>query len=254
VRLIRFLSLASMACALSIALPRAASAQQITVSAAAGLNDAFKEPAPPSEAAQPGTTVRLNFAASGARLQPIDQGAPAGVLASADQETMDRAADRQPTAPGTRRDLATSRLVPIEPAQGGTGIRMQQDLAGPAVRRIAVAGLPTAPVGRYARQALDAAGLRAALEPKSAQADSVRQVLDCVARGEADAGFVHRTDARMPGDRVAVVLEPPTAFRVSYPVAAAQDSRQPATARAFVEFLGIDAARRVPDRFGFGRP
>lgn len=48
----------------ALALPLAAAAQQITVSAAASLTDAFKEIGPKFEAAKSGATVRFNFAAS----------------------------------------------------------------------------------------------------------------------------------------------------------------------------------------------
>ncbi len=251
-RIAHLLSLASLACALSQ--PLAAPAQQITVSAAASLTDAFKELAPKFEAARPGATVRFNFVASGVLLQQIDQGAPVDVFASADQETMDRAADRKLIAPGTRRNFAANSLVLVEPARGGTGIKTLQDLSGPAVQRIAVGKTATVPVGRYTRQVLESARLWTTLEPKFVQADSVRQVLDYVARGEADAGFVYRTDARIMGDKVKVVLEPSVATPVSYPVAAVRDSPQPALAKAFIDFLGTDAARQTLDKFGFGKP
>ena len=73
----------------ALALAGAASAQQLTVSAAASLTDAFKALAPQFEAGKPGVTVRYNFAASGTLLQQISQGAPVDVLASADQATLD---------------------------------------------------------------------------------------------------------------------------------------------------------------------
>ena len=60
----------------------------------------------------------------------------------------------------------------------------------------------TVPVGRYTQQALQAANLWDPLAAKFVQADSVRQVLDYVARGEVDAGFVYRTDAKQLADKV----------------------------------------------------
>ncbi|MEH3085784.1 MAG: molybdate ABC transporter substrate-binding protein [Xylophilus ampelinus] len=237
-----------------LALPLAVAAQQITVSAAASLTDAFKEIGQRFEASRPGASVRFNFAASGVLLQQIDQGAPADVFASADQETMDRAADRKLLAAGTRRNFAGNALVLIEPTRDAVGIGSLRALAAPAVRRIAIGKPATVPVGRYTRAALEGAGLWAALEPKFVQADSVRQVLDYVARGEADAGFVYRTDARIMAGKVTVSLEPGGVPPVRYPVAVVQDSRQQALAREFVDFLGSDAARQVLGRFGFDRP
>lgn len=232
----------------------AASAQQLTVSAAASLTDAFKELAPRFEAAKPGVTVRFNFAASGVLLQQISQGAPVDVFASADQETMNRAADQKLVDTDSRVNFANNTLVLIEPAQGGPGIKALQDLGGPTVKRIAVGKVATVPVGRYTQQALTAANLWTPLEPKFVQADSVRQVLDYVARGEVDAGFVYRTDAAIMGDKVKIVLTPSGNTPVTYPVAVVSESRQKAVARDFVAFLGSDAAQQVLARYGFGRP
>ncbi len=242
------------ALAAALVLPWAACAQQLTVSAAASLTDAFKELGPRFEAMKPGTTVRFNFAASGVLLQQIGQGAPVDVFASADQETMNRAADQKLVDTGTRVNFASNTLVLIEPAQGGRGLQSLQDLSGPTVKRIAVGKVATVPVGRYTQQALTTANLWTPLEPKFVQADSVRQVLDYVARGEADAGFVYRTDAALMGDKVKIVLTPTGNAPVTYPVAVVSESRQKALARDFVAFLASVAAQPVLTRYGFGRP
>jgi molybdate transport system substrate-binding protein len=240
--------------ALALALPLAAAAQQITVSAAASLTDAFKELGPKFEAAKPGVTVRFNFAASGVLLQQISQGAPVDVFASADQETMDRGAGQKLVDTDTRRNFASNSLVLIEPAKDGVGIKSLQDLSGPAVKKIAVGKVATVPVGRYTRQALDAAKLWTPLEPKFVQADSVRQVLDYVGRGEVEAGFVYRTDAAVMADKVRIVLSPEGHTPVSYPVAVVTESKQKAVARDFVNFLSTDAAQQVLAKYGFGKP
>src|SRR4051812_14327259 len=106
----------------ALTLPLSASAQQITVSAAASLTDAFKELGPKFEASKPGATVRFNFAASGVLLQQISQGAPVDVFASADQETMNRATEQKLIDTATRKNFASNSLVLIEPAKEGVGI------------------------------------------------------------------------------------------------------------------------------------
>jgi molybdate transport system substrate-binding protein len=240
--------------ALALALPLAAAAQQITVSAAASLTDAFKELGPKFEAGKPGTTVRFNFAASGVLLQQISQGAPVDVFASADQETMNRAVDQKLIDTATRKNFVTNSLVLIEPAKDGPGIKGLQDLGGPTVRKIAIGKTATVPVGRYTKEVLDGANLWAPLEPKFVQADSVRQVLDYVSRGEAEAGFVYRTDAAIMGDKVKVVLTPGGHTPVSYPVAVIGESKEKALAKDFVAFLSTDAAQQTLAKFGFGKP
>lgn len=237
-----------------MALSVAASAQQLTVSAAASLTDAFKEIGTRFEAARPGTTVRMNFAASGVLFQQIAQGAPVDVFATADQATMDRAASQKLIDLPTRRNFAANSLVLVEPAQGGAGLKALQDLTGAAVKKIAVGKVATVPVGRYTKEALDTATLWQVLEPKFVFADSVRQVLDYVARGEVEAGFVYRTDATLMGDKVRIASTVPGHTPVTYPMAVVADSKQKALAADFAAFVASDAGQQVLARFGFGKP
>jgi molybdate transport system substrate-binding protein len=239
---------------LALILPISAPAQQLTVSAAASLTNAFKEIGSQFEASRPGTTVRLNFAASGVLLQQINQGALVDVFASADQETMNRASARNLIDTATRQDFAANSLVLIEPSHGGIGLKTLQDLTRPEVKKIAIGKTETVPVGRYTRETLEAAGLWALLSPRFVQADSVRQVLDYVNRGEVEAGFVYRTDAALMHDKVRVVLTAAGHAPVAYPIAVVADSRQQTLAKEFIAFLSTSQARAVLTRFGFGHP
>ncbi len=238
----------------AMVLPPAAAAQQLTVSAAASLTEAFKEIGARFEASKTGVTVRFNFGASGVLIQQIEQGAPVDVFASADQETMNSGVERKLVDADTRRDFAANTVVLIVPAQDGPPVRALADLSGAAVKRIAIGKPASVPVGRYTKQALDAAGLWAALESKFVQGDSVRQVLDYVARGEAEAGFVYRTDAALMAGKVKVVQTVEGHVPVRYPVAVISESKNKAVARDFAAFLVAPQAQDILARFGFGKP
>ena len=226
----------------------------ITVSAAASLGDAFRAMAAAFEAAHPQTAVRLNVAASGALLQQIAHGAPVDVFASADEATMDQAASQNLIDGGTRIDFASNTLVLVVPSASGRLPRSLADLGRADVRRVAI-GLPgSVPAGRYAKSALKAAGSWPQVEAKMVGAQSVRQVLDYVGRGEVDAGFVYATDAMLKPGKVEVAFTVATAAPVRYPIAPLAASRDPAAARRFVEFVVSPAGRAVLARFGFGRP
>jgi molybdate transport system substrate-binding protein len=239
---------------LMMAMPLAAAAQQLTVSAAASLTEAFKEIGQKFEATKSGVTMRYNFAASGVLIQQIAQGAPVDVFASADQETRTRGVHQKLIDPDTRRDFAANVLVLVGPAQGGPELKTLAELNRPEVKRIAIGKTETVPVGRYTKQSLEAVNLWAPLQPKFVQADSVRQVLDYVARGEVEAGFVYRTDAAMMADKVKVVLAAGSHTPVTYPVAVVSESRQKALAKEFSEYLRSPAAQDVLARFGFAKP
>ena len=236
----------------AVLMPLAGAAQEITVSAAASLTNAFKELAQRFEANTPGVTVRLNVGASGALYQQISQGAPADVFASADRVTMDRAAKEALIVAGSRVDFASNSLVLIEPLHGGVAIRSVQDLVRPEVKRIAIGKPATVPAGRYTRQALESAALWDNLGPRFVQADSVRQVLDYVGRGEVEAGFVYATDAAAMKDRVKVVATVSGHEPISYPIAVVAASGRRELAGRFVSFLSSATAQEILARHGFG--
>lgn len=240
--------------ALVSAIPLLTLAQQLTVSAAASLTNVFNELAPRFEAGKPGVTLRFNFGAPGVLLQQIAQGAPVDVLASADQATVLRGMEQKLLDADSRRDFALNTLVLVVPATGGPAVRTLADLGSPSVKRIAVGKVATVPVGRYTREALESGGLWRTLESRFVYADTVRQVLDYVARGEVDAGFVYRTDALIAADKVRVVLVAGGHTPVSYPAIVVSDSRHKALARDFIAFLATPAAQDVLAKHGFGKP
>lgn len=232
----------------------AAPASELTVSAAASLGEAFREIGSAFAAAHPGTPVQFNFGASGALLQQIAQGAPVDVFASADEETMAEALQRALVGHGASTVFAANTLVVIVPRDVATVPKSLADLAAPAFRRLAIGVPASVPAGRYARAALEKAGLWAALAPKAVGAQSVRQALDYVARGEVDAGFVYATDAMLMADKVRVAFAVPTATPVRYPISPVAASSNAADARAFVAFVLAPAAQAILRRHGFAAP
>lgn len=232
---------------------RPAGAAELAVSAASSLDPAFRELAALFEAAHPGTRVTMNFGASGALLQQIARGTPADVFASADQATMDRA--RALVLVAQRRNFATNALVVIVPAASSVPPPATlADLARPAYARIALGQPTSVPAGRYAQEALQAARLWATIQPRVVSAANVRQALDQVARGEADAGFVYATDAARMPTQVKPVLKVATPTAIVYAAAPLAAAAQPALAARFVEFLVSEPARAVLERHGFGKP
>ena len=98
------------------------------------------------------------------------------------------------------------------------------------------------------------AGLTAALEAKWIYGESVRQVLNYVARAEVDAGFVYRTDALIEKGKTRIALTVPTATPVSYPIAQVAASKNTALAKDFIAFVRSDAGQQILEGFGFSKP
>lgn len=240
--------------AVALLAPLGASAQELVVSAAASLTNAFREIGATFERTHPGVKVVFNFAASGPLLQQIAQGAPADVFASADQESMDRAEQQNLIVAATRGDFVANKLVLVTPADSPVAVKALADLTQPGVKRIAIGNPATVPAGRYAKGALEAAGLWEPLQPKFVHADSVRQALAYVARAEAEAGFVYVTDAGIEKDKVKVAAEVPVATPILYPIAQVAASRNPALAREFLGYVLSPAGQKQLAGFGFASP
>lgn len=229
-------------------------AADLVVSAAASLSNAFRDIGPAFEAQHPGARVQLNFGASGALLQQIAQGAPADVFASADQHTMDQAEAQGLLQNGARRNFVSNALVVIVPAASRTPPRTLNALLEPSYRRIAIGVPSSVPVGRYTKGVLEKAGIWTQVEARMIGAQSARQALDYVARGEVDAGFVYATDAALMPSKVRVALAVPTAVPVLYPIAPVAASANGALARQFVDFVAAPPAQAVFAKYGFGKP
>ncbi|MGF6596000.1 molybdate transport system substrate-binding protein [Paraburkholderia sp. GAS448] len=239
------------ASAVSIAICTNARADELIVSAAASLTNAFKSVSDAFEAQHPGTKVLLNFGASDVLMQQIVKGAPADVFASADQKAMDKAAAEKVIVPSTRQDFAANSLVLIVPADSRLAPASLRDLTDAGVKRVAFGDPASVPVGRYTEGALRAAGVWDAVSAKSVLAANVRQSLDYVSRGEVDAGFVFGTDAAIMPDRVKVALTVPTQTPVTYPIALVEGSRHAADAQAFIAFVVSPAGQAVLAKYGF---
>lgn len=226
--------------------------QELIVSAAASLTNAFPEIGKLFEKQHPGTKIIFNFAASGPLLQQIAQGAPVDVFASADQQTMNQAQEKGLIVPASRKNFVSNTLVLITPEKSGLPLAGPKDLASPEVKRVALGNPETVPVGRYTREALVNMGLWDQLSPKFILGESVRQVLDYVSRGEVDAGFVFATDAAIGKGKVKTVTGVQGHQPIIYPVALVGASQKQALAQSFVDFILSPPAQEIFKKYGFG--
>ena len=231
-----------------------ARAAELNVFAAASLSDALQELAPRYTAAT-GHTLRFNFGASGTLVRQIREGAPADVILSADELRVDQLEKAGLLLDGTRRTLLANTLVVIVASPGGAAVHTLADLAQPEVRRIAIGDPATVPVGTYTRQYLQQTGDWPRLLEKCVPLDTVRAALAAVESGNAEAGFVYRTDALI-SRKVAIALEIPPAAgpRIRYPAAVLKAARAPDAARALVAYLAGPEAQKVFAKFGFLPP
>lgn len=222
----------------------------LTISAAASLKDALMQVQALYAHARPEVKLAFNFGGSGVLQQQIAAGAPVDVFISAAAAQMDVLEGKGLLLAGTQRSLLTNRLVLITP-KGATRISAFGDLAKPDTARIAIGDPKSAPAGAYAVEILNSLGLASRIESKLVRMLDVRQVLTAVETGNADAGFVYITDARL-SDKVRIATTADRSFPIVYPIAVIRDTKQPDAARAFADFLTSTPARAAFEAFGFG--
>ncbi|HKQ24402.1 MAG TPA: molybdate ABC transporter substrate-binding protein [Burkholderiales bacterium] len=231
-----------------------ATAADIIVSAASSLTNAFTDIGKDYEKANPNQKVSFNFASSGALLQQISRGAPVDVFATADQETMDRANKQNLIVRTSRHNIVRNTLVVIAPKGAKSAPNSLEGLKDASITRLAISNPESVPVGRYTKEVLESAGLWEAVKGKSLNTQNVRQSLDYVARGEAEAGFVYVTDAAIMPDKVDVLFEVPTKTPILYPIAAVKGSGNENFALKFIEYVRSDAGQKVLAKYGFQKP
>jgi len=199
---------------------------------------------------QTGLAVETNFGASSTLARQIERGADADLFLSADESWADFLADKGLV--DLRKDLLGNHLVVIVPAKSPVELQSLDDLAGPNIKRLALAG-PQVPAGTYAREALVHAGIWDKLRDRVIEGGDVRQALAYVDREEAEAGIVYATDVVGSSKvRVALEVNPRLHAPIRYPLVLIRQEQERASARRFYNFLASPKAEEDFRSAGFG--
>jgi molybdate transport system substrate-binding protein len=229
----------------------------LTVLAASSLTDAFGVLAKIFEKQNPGTEVRTSFGASSEMLAQIQQGAPADVFASADQENLDTAV-KDGLVAGRPEIFVKNREVVMVPIENPANINSLRDVAKPDIKLVLAEN--EVPAAEYAKEILHKASSRYGEDFEkdvlsnvvSREAD-VRASVNRVAVGDADATFGYASDYTPEiRDRVEVVRIPPDLNIVAtYPVAALKGAKSPELAKKWVDLVTSEEGQRVLKEWSF---
>ncbi|KRE57386.1 molybdate ABC transporter substrate-binding protein [Paenibacillus sp. Soil750] len=228
---------------------------ELTISAAASLTDAFKEIQTNYETKNKQIKLNFNFGASGALQQQIEQGAPADLFFSAATKNMKTLVDKQLIDTAQQKNLLINELVVVVPVDGKVAIQKAEDLTNENIKHVAVGEPQTVPAGSYAKEALTNAKLWDSLQAKLVQGKDVRQVLTYVESGNAEAGFVYKTDA-LTSKSVKVVfsVDPKSYTPIEYPAGIVKATKHSKETADFYAYLQSKEAQDVFVKFGFSIP
>lgn len=244
---------------------------QITVFAAASLENALNEVIKKYNETQPNVTIVPSYDSSGTLLAQIEEGAACDVFFSAAQKQMDTLQnDDQLVVDGTRHNVVNNQVVVITYKGSGTAVTGLENLKD--AKSIAMAD-GSVPVGKYTRQAMVNAGMLDAVDDVSTiPTDVISQALDgveineCgnvsavktqVAEGSNEVGTVYYSDTYGLEDKLDIlqVISYDLTGNVIYPIAQVKndeaDQLEQKAALDFVNFVKSDAAKAIFDSYYF---
>jgi len=231
--------------------------QTLTIFAAASLREAFGSLRDEFKETHANLEIVFNFAGSQDLRTQIEHAAPADVFASADQKNMHEL--QQASMVGTPVVFARNEPVVVVARESAASLGSFAELAD--VTRI-VLGAPDVPIGRYTGQLLDNAArslapdFRQRVEANVVSRElDVRQVLNKVALGEANAGVVYRTDAQSAQGKLSIVSIPAELnVLAEYPIAPVSGAPHAAAAAEWVKFVLSPAGQALLQQAGFLAP
>ncbi|MCM3719505.1 molybdate ABC transporter substrate-binding protein [Fictibacillus phosphorivorans] len=223
---------------------------ELTVSAAASLQDALNDIKANFEKEHPNVKVNFNFGASGALQQQISQGAPVDLFFSAAEDKFDKLVQDGLIEESEGTDLVGNELVLVVPNDSKKAIKAFEDLT--QTDKISI-GIPEAvPAGRYAKETLKKLNVWEAIQEKVVYAKDVRQVLTYIETNNVDAGIVYRTDAFLSKKvKVAAKTDENSHAPIIYPLGVIKNSSHPEEAQLFYDYLQNDYSMKTFKKYGF---
>ncbi|ADC86894.1 molybdate ABC transporter substrate-binding protein [Staphylococcus lugdunensis] len=219
------------------------SKQELRISAAASLADVSKALEKEFKKDHKDAKVTFNYGGSGALRQQIEKGAPADVFMSANTKDVDALKDNVHDT----YNYAHNKLVLIGDKDSTQS--SVKDLKGN--EKLALGEVKTVPAGKYAKQYLDDQHLYNAVKDKIVYAKDVKQVLNYVEKGNAQMGFVYKTDLytnKQRNDKVNEIKEVELKKPITYKAGATSNSK---LAKEWMDFLKSDKAKAILKDYKF---
>lgn len=242
-------SLATLAALLAASV---APPETLTVFAAADLQLAFGEIGPAFEKAS-GIKVVMVYGSSGALAAQIERGAPADIFFSADEGYVRGLLRKQVLYPGVDRAYAVGHLVLATRRGSGVSLETLAELTRPEVVRVAIANPDHAPYGRAAREALIAARVWQAVQPKLVLGENIRQAAQYLQTGAVEAAILSRSLA-LDTSLVTVPVNPRLHRPLRQVAGIVKGTGRVSIARRFLNFVTGKPGWPIMQRYGFSRP
>lgn len=227
-------------------------AGEVKIYAAASLTDALKELSSIYQKAHPDVSIKNSFAGSSTLAKQIENGAPADIFISADNDWADYLQKRGLLSKASSKKLLSNELVLIAPLTSDVKI-----LLDPAFNlnmgfsgRLCTGDTTSVPVGKYAKQSLTSYGWWDSISSRIVGTEDVRTALAFVERAECSLGIVYKTDAQLSKKVKVIATFPANSHSpIEYPGALTKNAAD--EAKNVWAFLQSEEAKVVFIRYGF---
>lgn len=217
--------------------------QELRISAAASLSDVSKALEKEFKKDHKNADITFNYGGSGALRQQIEKGAPVDVFMSANTKDVDALKDK---AHHTYNYAHNTLVLVGEKDSTKTSVK---ELSGND--KLALGEIKTVPAGKYAKQYLDDQNLYDSVKDRIVYAKDVKQVLNYVAKDNAQMGFVYKTDLytnKERNNKVNEIKEVDLKKPITYKAGATSDSK---LAKEWMDFLKSDKAKSILKDYKF---
>ena len=218
----------------------------LQIAAAASLTDASKDLEKEFKKDHKDANITFNYGGSGALRQQIEKGAPTDVIMSANTKDVDMLKDKD-KAHDTY-NYAKNKLVLI--GDKDSNYKSVKDLKKDD--KLAVGEAKSVPAGKYAEKYLKANNLYDDVKSNLVYAKDVRQVLNYVKKGNAQLGYVYKTDLAQDqkngNSNVKEINEAKLDKPITYEAGATSDKK---LAKEWMDFLKSDKAKEILKKYEF---
>ncbi|MCI2803362.1 molybdate ABC transporter substrate-binding protein [Staphylococcus pettenkoferi] len=218
----------------------------LQIAAAASLTDASKDLEKEFKKDHKDANITFNYGGSGALRQQIEKGAPTDVIMSANTKDVDMLKDKD-KAHDTY-NYAKNKLVLI--GDKDSNYKSVKDLKRDD--KLAVGEAKSVPAGKYAEKYLKANNLYDDVKSNLVYAKDVRQVLNYVKKGNAQLGYVYKTDLAQDqkngNSNVKEINEAKLDKPITYEAGATSDKK---LAKEWMDFLKSDKAKEILKKYEF---
>lgn len=223
---------------------------ELTISAAASLQDALNEIKTTFEKDHSNITLTFNYGASGALQTQISQGAPVDLFISAAEDKFDQLMDEGLIDKDAEIDLVGNEIVLVVPNDSTKRIHDFKDLT--KAEKISIGTPETVPAGQYAKETMENIKVWENVEDKIVFAKDVRQVLTYVETGNVDAGIVYKTDAKTSDKaKIVAIATEDTHTPIIYPMGIINKTKHIEEAQLFNDYLQKKESLEILKKYGF---